>query len=260
MFVRDKDGFPKHVIGITNFIERKKQIERELITSELKYRQLFENLPVGVLVFNEHGKILELNNQILNILGFPSIEATKKINLLTFSLLVKSGISEDIRRCIETRSYIKNNKEYTSKWGKSVRLKYHISPLILEDETQFHLLVEDITTVFKAQEQLIEAQKMESIVNLVGGIAHDFNNLLAGILGYTSLLESVEVNTEKLEYISGISKAASRAHELTPKLLAFGQRGKNLVLAVDINEIIEEVMVIIKSSINPDVNIKSSYD
>lgn len=259
VFVRDEDGYPKHVIGNTHFIERQKKFERELIASELKYRQLFENLPVGALVFDENGNILDLNNQILHILGSPSIEATKKINLLTFPLLVKSGISEDIRKSIETQSYVNNNKEYTSKWGKSVRVRYHISPLILENETQFHLLVEDITTVFNAQEQLIEAQKMDSIGNLVGGIAHDFNNMLAGILGYTSLLESVEVNTEKLEYISGISKAASRAHELTQKLLAFGQRGKNLVLAVDVNEIIKEVMVIIKSSINPYVIIKSSY-
>ena len=72
--------------------------------SEQRYRLLFEHSPVGILLVTPQGKIVDVNPTTLQILGSPSAEATKAINVLTFPPLIAAGVSADIQRCIDTRS------------------------------------------------------------------------------------------------------------------------------------------------------------
>jgi hypothetical protein len=86
----------------------------------------------------------------------------------------------------------------------------------------------DITVQKQLEQQVQQAQKMESIGNLAGGIAHDFNNLLTAILGYSNFLLE-EVTAKQLpdrmrSDLEEIRKAAERAATLTSQLLAFSRR------------------------------------
>jgi signal transduction histidine kinase/CheY-like chemotaxis protein len=93
----------------------------------------------------------------------------------------------------------------------------------------------------KLETQLQQAQKMESIGTLAGGIAHDFNNILMGIQGNASLMllkiDSEHPNHEK---IKNIEKYVQNGTALTKQLLGFARRGKYLLKATDLNEIIDK--------------------
>ena len=84
----------------------------------------------------------------------------------------------------------------------------------------------DITERKELEQQLLHAQKMESIGMLAGGVAHEFNNLLTAISGYGQILqESMPTDDELLqESISCVLKAADRAADLTRGLLAFSRK------------------------------------
>jgi PAS domain S-box-containing protein len=83
-------------------IERK-QVEKARRESEARYRTLFETAPVSIVLSTPQGQILEVNQVALDMLGSPSAEATKAINMLTFSPLIQAGFSTNFQKCVDTK-------------------------------------------------------------------------------------------------------------------------------------------------------------
>ena len=65
------------------------------------------------------------------------------------------------------------------------------------------VLANDVTDSLKLEDQLRQAQKMESVGLLAGGVAHDFNNVLTAIIGYGNLLQMKMAKTDPLRYLRG---------------------------------------------------------
>ncbi|MBX7148553.1 response regulator [bacterium] len=108
----------------------------------------------------------------------------------------------------------------------------------------------------KTQNQLLQSQKMESIGKLAGGIAHDFNNLLGPILGYADMLGTeFQDNPKAQKRLSIITQSAKRAATLTKQLLGFAREGKYEKRVVNINNLIEESILMLSSSIGKDITI-----
>ena len=101
--------------------------------------------------------------------------------------------------------------------------------------------IHDITELRKAQQHLLEAQKMESLGRMAGGVAHDFNNLLTVILGYAEMLMNDALpGSPASRYAKNIQKAGFRSSELISQLLAFARRQVLSPEAFSLNETLEE--------------------
>jgi signal transduction histidine kinase/CheY-like chemotaxis protein len=134
--------------------------------------------------------------------------------------------------------------------GDKVLLELSISLLKDSDDGTlgFKGVLRDVSERKKAEEekhkletQLQQAQKMESIGTLAGGIAHDFNNILMGIQGNASLmLLKIDSEHPNYEKIKNIETYVQNGTTLTKQLLGFARRGKYLVKATDLNEIIDK--------------------
>ncbi len=91
----------------------------------------------------------------------------------------------------------------------------------------------------ETEEQLLQAQRLESLGRLAGGIAHDFNNLLTIIMGQTSMLAPAMKDAEAQEGLAEVIKAAARAADLTRQLLAFGRKQVLSKGVIDVKEIVK---------------------
>jgi PAS domain S-box-containing protein len=103
----------------------------------------------------------------------------------------------------------------------------------------------------RSEEQLRNAQKLESLGVLAGGIAHDFNNLLVGVLGNAgmALLELPEDSPAR-QPIRDIEVSAQRAAELTRQMLAYSGRGRVHVEPVDLSHVVEEMSQLLRRVIS----------
>jgi PAS domain S-box-containing protein len=97
----------------------------------------------------------------------------------------------------------------------------------------------DITELTAMQEQLRQAQKMETLGQLTGGVAHDFNNLLTAIIGNLELLEArIAADAAAARYVGAARRAAENGARLTEHLLAFSRRQRLRPQTVDLNAVV----------------------
>lgn len=108
------------------------------------------------------------------------------------------------------------------------------------------------------QQQLDQAQKMESVGRLAGGIAHDFNNILTVISGYSSLLRmDASLNDAQKAKVGEILTSVERASQLTRGLLAFSRKQPMQVRQVDVNDIILQTQKFLERIIGEDISIRT---
>jgi signal transduction histidine kinase len=108
------------------------------------------------------------------------------------------------------------------------------------------------------QEQLRQAQKMETVGQLAGGIAHDFNNILTAITGYGSLLQGKLPKEDPLrKYADHIVSASEKAASLIRSLMAFSRKQIINPQPVDVNEIIRYMERFVSNLVGEDIEFKT---
>ena len=99
--------------------------------------------------------------------------------------------------------------------------------------------------------RLRQAEKMDALGHLAGGIAHDFNNLLGGIIGSAEMMELFLPDDPALrKYHKIILETATRAADLTGKLLAFSRSTPPASSPIDVHEIVKEIQTLLNSTID----------
>jgi signal transduction histidine kinase/ActR/RegA family two-component response regulator len=108
----------------------------------------------------------------------------------------------------------------------------------------------------RLQEQLTQAQKLESVGRLAGGVAHDFNNMLAVILGHADLaLDCLSADHPLRNHLSQIQSAAERSSELTKQLLAFARKQTIDPKILDLNDAVGNLLRMLHRLIGEDIHL-----
>ncbi len=127
---------------------------------------------------------------------------------------------------------------------------YSMMVVAIPDAGYVNIYGRDITERKQAEEknrqleqQLIQAQKLESLGTLASGIAHDFNNILGIILAYSSLLGKIKMGSEKYsESLNAISNAVQRGAALVRQILTFARKTDIIFEPMDLLEFVNELI------------------
>lgn len=112
----------------------------------------------------------------------------------------------------------------------------------------------------QAQQQLAQVQHINAVGQLAGGLAHDFNNILTIILG--NLLAAQHDNEQNRPLLSRLTpaiKASRKGSDITNRLLAFSRRQSLLPCRVNITELIEETIELLKGTLPSKITINTDY-
>jgi PAS domain S-box-containing protein len=216
---------------------------KELEESEFKYKNLTDNLNVGVYRNNgPEGRFIEANPAIVKMFGYENREEFLEINT-----------SELYQNQVDRDNFVEQMKEKGSVIGVELSLKKKdgtpfigsLSTVAVKDESGeikwYDGIVEDVSERKLLEQQFTHAQKMEAIGTLAGGLAHDFNNLLMGIQGYVSMmLWDVDSIHQHYEFLKNVENQVKSGARLTAQLLGFAREGRYEVQPIQINELLSE--------------------
>lgn len=120
------------------------------------------------------------------------------------------------------------------------------------------LFVIDIDDTLIAEQQLVQAQKLEAIGHLTGGLAHDFNNILGIIIGSLDLVSPNIVDKMDRELVAAALSAAHRGADITRALLAVARRRALKPQPTNVNELIDELAPLLRQTAGKRVELSLS--
>lgn len=159
-------------------ITKRKEAEEAFAISLRNFRLLFEESPLGIYIAKTTGEIIDGNRALLEIIGSPSLEKTKEINVLKFPPLISNGYAASFSNCVKTGETQKIELEYTSAWGKKTYLSSFLVPLLNINGEVVHIytLMEDITDRKNAEKELLESNlRFDLAINATSDGLWDWN-------------------------------------------------------------------------------------
>lgn len=217
------------------------QAEANLRESEHKYRQLFENLgDAAFLADVETGRIIDTNSQAEKLLGRERTEILGRNHTGFFP----SDKAEEYRQRAGDRGTgnIATDFEAEVQTNDGRRVPVHVSaaPLALFGRRLVVSLFRDITEFKLLHDELLRAQRLESVGALASGIAHDVNNALTPILFAAELLPSHRGAPGEQHLIETVGKSATRAAQIVRQLLTFVRGGTNHLADLQLRHLVRE--------------------
>jgi PAS domain S-box-containing protein len=248
--VLDAKGNITGIIVVCHDITERKQAEELVHASELKYRNIFRWSPVGIYQTTVEGNIHTANESLARILEYDNADELLGLSMqrdIYFNSREGAIHFEDHQHNKESHT-VTSEYQWKKKDGSPVWISLTCHTVNDDGGNAIYHegLVHDVTHRKRLEEELRQAQKLESVGTLASGIAHDFNNILGIILGHASLLDRVSKDSPHIHSsVESITKATQRGAALVRQLLTFARKTETFVESVRINDIIQELAKLI---------------
>ncbi|MBV5330098.1 MAG: response regulator [Chlorobium sp.] len=228
-----------------------------LEVSEKKLNVIFDNIEAGIIEVSPQGVITFANRRMAEMFA---MNVSDLIGSCYFDLLHESEMTagiENMKQIVDgtinsvelVRHYIR--KDGTDFWGHLTGTRFDNNDGSMRDQV---IVISDITERRVAEnekklleQQLQQAQRLESLGVLAGGIAHDFNNILTIIIGNSNLAKMYPEASEN--YITAIEYAADRGAGLCRQMLAYAGKAQVEQTKLNLATHIGEIVTMLKSAI-----------
>jgi len=250
--VRDSHGEPFELVGVwTDITERRLALDN-LRVSEQRFSDMLRNLQLVSMMLDRDARITYCNDHLLRLTGwqrhellgrnwfevFVPPERRGEFELAFATLLADAPGAAHHENEILTRAGHRhlihwNNTALRSGSGEVVGTAS---------------IGEDITERIALQNQMLRAQRLESLGTLAGGIAHDLNNLFMPILMGATLIKRFDSSERTQRAITNIEHCVKRGTDLVKQVLLFARGVEGSKVAVDLAGVIAEVDAIAVST------------
>lgn len=243
---------------------------RALRESEERYRLMVEHSPDAIGVHSE-GKLVYVNPSAVKL-----FKAKSDSELLGRSVI--DLVHPDYRAAVIARlKTMTEEKEIVPVIGEKllcvdgsvIEAEVSALPFVYNGKPSIQVIVRDISERNRIErqrqqleQQLLSAQKMESIGTLAGGIAHDFNNILAIVGGYAEMIARYgkEKDEKIVQRAEAIQKISDRGAGLVRQLLTFAKKTETNIDTIEVNTMVNELLDMLSQTFPKYITIETRFE
>src|SRR6266436_1847829 len=244
--VRDNGGRVVRYQGALMDITERREMERRLHQQQEFARRLVDNFPDLILVLDAASHYTFVSPRCKDVLGYE-VEETQKMEFgscthpedlpAVLSLYKDIIAGKQIFASLEIR--------VRHKQGEWRRIRFNFSPLSDERGNIEGVVLSgrDVTDLKRLEEQLIQAEKLAAMGQMLAGVAHELNNPLTAILGVTELLREREGTDDSTKrQLELTHRQARRAARIVQNLLEFSRPASPHKKILDVNNLLERTL------------------
>ena len=244
--VRDNTGRVLRYQGALMDITERREMERRLHQQQEFARRLVDNFPDLILVLDTNSHYTFISPRCKDVLGY-ALEETQEMEFGSRThpedWPAALALYNDIISGQQTFASLEIRVRH--KLGDWRRIRFNFSPLCDERGNIEGVVLSgrDVTDLKRLEEQLIQAEKLAAMGQMLAGVAHELNNPLTAILGVTELLrerEGVDESTKR--HLELTHRQARRAAGIIRNLLEFSRSPSRQKKSQDVNSLVERTL------------------
>ncbi|WP_304511637.1 ATP-binding protein [Desulfobacula sp.] len=256
------ESFDAMTLSLKGNLSDLKNAESILNEQKALLQMILDAIPDFISLQDQEGRYVSVNRAFCEMLNKNKEDIVGRGNDDLFSGNQAELYNQEDKSILETGTpLVKENRVPGSKGPKWLHV---VKIPVSEAKDRVRGLVcsgRDITQLKAVQEQLTQAQKMESVGRLAAGVAHEINTPLGIILGYAQLLlEDVGKDGQIYEDVATIVKQIKICSKIVADLLNFSHSRESIITVFNINEAIGEVLGVVEHTFNLNhVMVKHEY-
>ncbi|MFW6323558.1 MAG: ATP-binding protein [Desulfovibrionales bacterium] len=257
------ETFDLMALSLKKNIEGLKDAEKSLTRQQQLLRTILDVTPDHVCLLDEHLRYKAVNRSFAGSLDLTEEDIVGKTVFDLFPRECAEKMDSLNREVLETGKPV--YEEEHEKTADGEHWQHVVKVPVFDSRNRVAGVLHtarDVSEIKSYQEQLIQAQKMESLGKLAGGVAHEINTPLGIILGYAQLLkEEVTGDEQVAEDLMTIEKQAKICRKIVADLLGFSRQHESELASMDLNHSILEVVSLVRHTFYLDqVEIRTELD
>jgi PAS domain S-box-containing protein len=249
---------------IVRDITAQKKAQELIRSAQQRNELLIRQTPLGVIVWDVHGRVLEWNPTAERLFGYTAAQAMGR----SFGELIVPGSAMPLVRRIweelmAQRGGTRSTNENVTAQGRRILCDWYNTPMVNAQGVVIGVasLVQDVTELKRLEEELRQSQKMEAVGRLASGVAHDFSNLITAISGFTSLARrTLSPQHPAVRSLDRVDDAARQAVGVTKALLTFSRGGSAEKRPVQLGQTVEDSLRLFRRTLPATIAMRSRQD
>ncbi|MBB5049884.1 PAS domain S-box-containing protein [Rhodopseudomonas rhenobacensis] len=258
--LRNERGQPIGFAKVTSDITERRRAEQVIREADARINTLIETVVDGVLLFGADGEIQIFNAACQRLFGYRAEEMIGQ----NVKILMDRADEVELGLLLGQEHQLAGTvREMTGrrKDGSAFPMDLSVGEARQDGEVVYVGVIHDLTDRKRTEQQLVQAQKMETVGQLSGGIAHDFNNLLTVIVGNAEFLgEQLKTRPDLRSLADDIGRAGERGADLTQGLLAFSRRQTLRPVEIDCNELLHSMHKLLQRTMREDIEVRTDFE
>jgi PAS domain S-box-containing protein len=218
-----------------------KERTTELLSEKEKLNAIVESIEAGICIFDADKYLIWMNRVMKDWLS------EERITNLSLDDIYSGKYDFDaVKHAIVDNRFVQ--EVLYNDFGKKMGFFQVVSTPFLspEGESQVLVLIQDITEVKKAEEQMMQSEKLSALARLSAGVAHEIGNPLTSISSYVQILKDMDLDDFTKEALDTISRHINRITAIVRQMSSFTKAKEEDIQDKRIEEIIESTIQLVR--------------